>query len=198
MGGTNITGIGNQFNDGDNEVESHKSIEPLWIDRELLKANHKIASLIYIALMLSVVVYILIGEFLASQNSTFAGFVSDPSLDDIEEKFRLICFAVSIASFLLISIVNKMILSFKADTVNVNLATKVCMKQLITATLVRGAYAEVVAVIGLVLFLTYGVKTDLYYLSGLSFLYFVIFFPKYKKWEAWVEKVERSYIGFAN
>lgn len=185
----------NNFDSEDNKV-NHRPTDHFWLDRDLLKASHKIASLIYGAVMVTVPMYIMLCELLARELAPFNGFVNDPALSDMETKLRLVCYGAALVSFFLIFSVNKLVLSFRADTENIDVATRVCIKQLTMAALIKAAYIEVVLVLGLVMFFTYGVKDDLYAFSALAVLYFIYFFPKYRVWEEWVEKVERSYIGF--
>lgn len=185
----------NNFDSDDNRI-NHNPTDHLWLDRELLKASHKIAALIYGGIMATVPMYIILCELINREFAPFEGFLNKPPLTDMETTLRLVCYGVALVSFLLIVTVNRFVLSFKADTENVQVAARVCIKQLTTATIVKAAYIEAVMILGLVMFFTFGVRDDLYTFSALAFLYFIYFFPKYRLWEEWVEKVEKSCIGF--
>lgn len=63
---------------------------------------------------------------------------------------------------------------------------KDAFSQLQASSIIVFALCDLVALLGLLLFLFFGLHRDFYVFSGLSIFYLFVYFPKYREWEQYL------------
>jgi len=146
---------------------------------EGVKKAHRQATLIGVAMISSLFIYVIVVE---SIKSYFQGMA--PLF--IVEILRYLFFGLTFVEFFLIGFLRKRLLSFGAvmDVFSDQGKTFSPMAQkLLTVTIISYALCESVAIYGLILFLIGGKRLDFYTFLILSLIYFAVYFPRYNRWE---------------
>lgn len=142
------------------------------------------------AMIGSLVLYVLLVEFLRAQQAPFRGFAAFARV----EILRYALFAVSLVTIVLLRVLRQLFLSDKApvlQTVRVTRRSPDSLQRLATASIVSFALCESVAIYGLLLFLLAGNVGDFYLLSAMGLVLFVVCIPRRRTWEAWMERATR-------
>ncbi|MFQ6081821.1 MAG: hypothetical protein ACE5WD_00495 [Candidatus Aminicenantia bacterium] len=151
-----------------------------------LKRSYRLATIIGIAMIASLFVYVAVIEFIKKNSAPLNGFAPFPEVDIL----RYVLLGVAIACFFLIRFIKNRILSGKAtiqkETIMYNLSAPI--QRLLTASIITYAFCESVAIIGLVLFFIAGNSLDFYTFMVISLILFSIYFPRYNQWEEWIKK----------
>lgn len=159
--------------------------------RNELRRVYKITAVIGLVMMAGPLVCAVVVETIKKQYVPFAGFAPMP--DDTASTFRYVLLAVAVVEYFLIRIVNRYMLAAKRPVPSgKGQQFGPAPLRLMSAAVVTFAFAESVAVYGLVLFLVQGTAGDFYLFLLISLFYFSIFFPKYGAWEAWVNEREKN------
>lgn len=155
-----------------------------------LRRAYRTTVIIGLALMASLVIYLVAAQIIRDQNAPFNGF-APPGDDFATIKYALL--GVAILEFFAIQLLNRLILSSRASMGTSGAGVfPPDIQRLVTAAIISFALSESVAIYGLVLFFIQGDMTDLYLFLLLSLFYFSIFFPKYGAWEAWMNEREKA------
>jgi len=144
-----------------------------------LKAAHRNTAIICRAMMSSLLVYAIVVEVMAAQNKPFDGFMSTANINPL----RYIFWAVGLSQIGLARIVRSLLLAKAASDDMATLGMKLTRCSIITF-----AFCEVPAILGLVLFLIGGLRTDFYILLSISWGAKFIYFPRYAEWEKWANR----------
>ncbi len=156
-----------------------------------LRAAYRVAVIIGLVMMASLVVYaLLVGLF---ENETIT--LPEPALTGSAlEVLRFALLAVAAAVFIVIRIVNGKIIG-RGDDPSIprpplrNDATDLTdFSRLTTAAVITYALSEVPAILGLVLYIVGRNSNDFYLLLIISFFFFGSHFPKFSQWEEWYRK----------
>ena len=133
-----------------------------------LKARYLAVNFIGLAMIAAVFIYAGVVELIKWQWAPFAGFARlDPRTVGI---LKYAFLALAAAQFGIIKVVQKIVPAKSPDN-------------LPQTAIITFALCEVVAVLGLVLFLLAGNAMDFYILMTISLGFFYLFFPKYDQWE---------------
>ncbi|MEK6698144.1 MAG: hypothetical protein AABZ10_03775 [Nitrospirota bacterium] len=148
-----------------------------------LRKGYRLAALIGVLMIGSVLVYAVIAELIKESNAPFQGFIQ---MSDIA-MLRNVLLVVAAVEFIVIPVLNRVMLSGTVPPRSASASGQHLpeIKRLISSAFVTYALCESVAIYGLVLFLLNGNSSDLYLFIILSVLLFTVYFPKYSRWEAW-------------
>jgi hypothetical protein len=147
--------------------------------REELRGPHRTASVIGIAVVASLFVYLLVVEALRAKLRPFHGIASFPGV----EALRYVFYGVAVLEVLATRALQGLLLRRSPGD---DLRTTV-MKLGRTAA-VTLCMSEVPALLGLVLFLLGGLNRDFYALLAVSLVLVFMYFPRLRSWEDWVER----------
>jgi len=151
---------------------------------DALKKSHRQATLIGLAMISSLFIYVIVVE---SIKCYFQGMA--PLF--IVEILRYLFFGLAFVEFFLIRFLRKRLLSFNAgtgDLSNQEEARSPMVQRLLIVTIISYALCESVAIYGLILFFIGGSRLDFYTFLILSLIYFAAYFPRYNGWEEWWER----------
>ncbi|MGH9462466.1 MAG: hypothetical protein ACRD1X_14725 [Vicinamibacteria bacterium] len=144
------------------------------------------------AMMSTLLVYTVVALAIASTSDPFEGFAS---LDD-GGLLRNVLLGLSLLQVVTIKIIRDRALQSPDPSSGVPTgkpgSRSQLVSRLVSTSIVTFAFAESIAMYGLVLFLLNGDSTDLYIFLGLSILTFIMFFPKYHQWEEWIQRQQTS------
>lgn len=148
-----------------------------------LKKAHRIAFLLNVAIIGTLIVYAIVIEIIRRQFAPFAGFavISDISV------LRYLFYGIVVINIFVIRFLRNLTLrkSSSADT-------QILIRRLLRSAVITAALCEVPALLGLILFLLVGSIRDFYQMAGLSFILVFLHFPRYGIWEAWIKNTHRS------
>jgi hypothetical protein len=147
--------------------------------REELKTSHKTASVIGIAIIASLFLYLVIVEVLRAKMRRFHGLVQFPGVNMLRYVFYGIAVIEVLATRLLQGILLRRAPGDDARATVVKLAR---------TAVVTLSLSEVPALLGLVLFLLGGLNKDFYALLAVSLVLVFMYFPRLGSWENWVER----------
>ncbi len=146
-----------------------------------LKKAHKVVSLIAVAMIVCLFIYLLIGEMIRIQFKPFSGFVQLPHFK-ILLILRYFFYVYAFLSIVIMKILQQVLLK---KTLQDDLGNLI--KKLYTSSIIVCAIGEIPAIAGLLLFLVGGLYRDFYFLLFLSLFLELVYFPKYSKWKEWVQ-----------
>jgi F0F1-type ATP synthase membrane subunit c/vacuolar-type H+-ATPase subunit K len=150
---------------------------------EELKNAYRRTTIIGLAMIMSLVTYILVVAFIQAMRDSSEGLVETSLL-------RNIFLFVSLAMVFLIQNIRSRL--FRIPSVATERGEKTnpkdLIRKLVSTSVVIFALAESIAVFGLVLFFLTASATDFYMFLGISLLSFVLFFPRYAQWEEWMKR----------
>ena len=158
-----------------------------------LRAAYRVAVIIGLAMMASLLVYAVIVGLFENGSIEFPG---TPALSGKElELMKFALLGVSIIIFFLIGFVNTSILNAEGEQGKMldsrpRSATGVATEfgRLATAAIITYAFCEAPAIFGLVLFFIGRNSSDFYLFMLISLFYFAVYFPKFSQWEEWYRK----------
>jgi len=134
-----------------------------------LKKSHKTSSVLYIAFMLSLAIYLVVFALFKARIPDFQGL-------------RYAFYALGLLQIFLIK--------FIRETATRSIRTvdpKILINHLQRMSMISAALCEVPAMLGWVLFFLSGNAQDFYILLVISFVLFVIYFPRFANWEDWIK-----------
>ena len=143
-----------------------------------LKKAHRTSATVYVAFMLSLVVYLIVFLILKARIPEFQGMM---------EKFE---FPWLRYAFYALGLVQIFVIKFIRETATRSITTvdsKVLINHLQRVSIISAALCEVPAILGFVLFFLSGNTADFYVLLIMSFVLFVLYFPRYTNWEDWTK-----------
>ncbi|UCE42578.1 MAG: hypothetical protein JSV17_06390 [Candidatus Aminicenantes bacterium] len=143
-----------------------------------LKRAYKTSAILYIAFMLSLVIYLVVFEILKAQITDFQGF-----LEKID--FPWLRYA-----FFTLGLIQIFLIKFIRETATKSLTTvdvRILTNHLQRMSMLSAALCEVPVILGWVLFFLSGNSNDFYVLLIMSFVLFVMYFPRYANWEDWIK-----------
>jgi len=153
-----------------------------------LRRAHRQATFIGMAMISSLIIYVIIVEFMEIDIKGMAAPV-------IVEILRFLFFGLAFVEFFVIRFLRKQLLSSKGVTASSSNQKSVfspMVQKLFSLAIIIYALCESVAIYGLILFLIGGSRFDFYTFLILSLIYFVIYFPRYTQWEEWLKTVDES------
>ena len=148
-------------------------------NREELKRSYKTASMIGVAMIASLFIYLIVVEVLRAQLKPFRGFAPLPEMS----AFRYVLYGLAVLEVLVIRIAQSLLLKrASGDTV------KITAQKLFRASILTVCLSEIPAILGLVLFLIGGLNKDFYALLAVSLVLIFMYFPRLRSWEEWIGK----------
>ncbi len=149
---------------------------------EELKNAYRRTAIIGIAMIATLATYILIVVLIQATRESFEG-PADASL------LRNIFLFISLAMIFLIQIFrSRMFLIPSVAAGEEKPSEKDLIQKLVSASVVKFALAESIAIFGLVLFFLTNSATDFYMFLAISLVSFTLFFPRYSQWEEWMKR----------
>jgi len=143
----------------------------------ILKARYLAINFIGLAMIAAVFVYAGVVELIKWQLAPFAGFAKlDPHTVSL---LKYAFLALAAAQFGVIKVMQKILPTKSADNLSL-------------AAVITFALCEVVAVLGLGLFLLAGQTLDFYIFMVISLGFFTLLFPKYEQWENHIKDAHLS------
>ena len=143
-----------------------------------LKKAYKTSAILYVAFMLSLVIYLVVFEALKAQIPDFTGMMEKIDFPWLRYAF----YALGLLQIFLIK--------FIRETATKSITTvepKFLIDHLQKMSMVSATLCEVPVILGLVLFFLSGNAQDFYVLLIVSFLLFVMYFPRFTNWEEWIK-----------
>lgn len=154
-----------------------------------LRKAYKTVSMIGVVMMMSLLVYAAVVEYIQKTYAPFTGFSPFPEVGML----RNILLVVALAEVFMIRGIKKLVLSGKLPVQGNAGATSMspAVQRLFSSSIIIFALSESIAIYGLVLFLIAGNSSDFYTFMALSLISYVIYFPKFSQWEEWMKEAER-------
>jgi hypothetical protein len=143
---------------------------------EYVKKAYRISLFLYVAFMLSLVVYFGVFEFFKARIPDFQGVLESRNLPWLRYAF----YAGGLAQIFFIKIVRGAVAKTSAEG-----EFQALIDRLQKVSMISAALCEVPAILGLVLFFIGGISRDFYILLMMSFVLFALYFPRYSNWEIW-------------
>ena len=147
--------------------------------REELKTPHRTVSVIGIAIIASLFIYLVIVEVLRAWMRPFHGFVQLTGINMLRYGF----YGIAVIEVLATRFLQGLLLR-RAPGDDV----KTTVLKLARTAIVTLCLSEVPALLGLVLFLIGGLNKDFYALLAVSLVLVFMYFPRLGSWEDWVER----------
>jgi hypothetical protein len=151
-----------------------------------LETGRRVAAMIYGAMMGSVLLYAVAVEVVNFSQAPFSGFAAKP----MDPMVRYSLWGVALLQIILISLVRRSLLAKSAGPASA--APVASVAKLITVTIVTAALAEIPAILGLVLFMVSGLRSDFYGLLTLSLALLATWFPRLESWREWAAEPPAS------
>lgn len=163
------------------------------ISDESLRKGHRTAVVIGWLMVLSVLVYAGVAEYLVRSNAPFSGF--SPLPENVFSKLRLILLGACLLDFAFIPFLRNRALSAQnRPGVSPGGSPLTPEGKLVTISVITFALCESIVIYGFVLFLMNGARQEFYLFFFLSLIAFAIHFPRYERWQEWVQKM-RDTVG---
>jgi len=140
---------------------------------------HRTASLIGIAVGASLILYLIIAEFLRNYFRPFHGFASLPNLQTL----RYVFYALAIGEVIAIRLLQGFLLKRSPGD-----DARTTLFKLFRTSIATVCLSEVPGFLGLALFLLGGLNKDLYALLAVSMVLVFMYFPRLKSWEDWIAR----------
>ena len=144
-----------------------------------LEAGYRSAAITCGAIAASIVLYAVIVELISVSQAPFAGFASEGGL----RWLRILLWANAALEVSLIGMMRRFLLA-RARAAGGAAQTG----WFVTIAVVTAGLAEVPAVLGLVLFMFFGLRGDFYALCALSLAVQAAYFPRLDGWREWAAK----------
>jgi hypothetical protein len=155
-----------------------------------LRAAYRVAVIIGLAMMATLLVYAAIVGILEKDPALIRGTTALPGSQVEIIKFALI--GMTVVIFFVIRFVNALLLKPKGEG---GAVTDARLRQssgappefgiLTTAAVITYALCEAPAIFGLVLFFLGGNSSDFHLFLFISLFFFAVYFPKFSRWEEW-------------
>ena len=141
-----------------------------------LETAYRIAAIICGAMAASTVLYALVVAVISVSQAPFEGFApsAQPSI------LRTALWTLALVEAGLIGLVRRALLARSGSE-----GAAAQARRLITTAVVTAALAEVPAILGLVLFMLWGLSGDFYALFALSLALGAVYFPRLDGWREW-------------
>jgi len=143
-----------------------------------LKKTYRVSSIIGLTIMGSLLIYVLMVEFVIYPLIPVMGPLSIREV----RVLRYILYALSIVDVIILRVIRSAILKKSPGEDKQRLIAKLHKSSLVSMALCEGP-----AIFGLVLFLITGIKRDFYFLLVVSFILIFMYFPRLKNWESWMK-----------
>jgi len=146
-------------------------------NRDELGQHLRTVSLIGVSIIVSLLLYLGVEEFIRARFRPFHGFVAVTDL----QRLRYAFFALAIVAVILVRVLRQALLRRASHD-----DAKTALHRLQRASLVTLVLAEVPAILGLVLFFFGGLNIDFYLLLFASILLVFMYYPRRSAWEEWL------------
>jgi hypothetical protein len=143
-----------------------------------LKKTYKTSAILYVAFMLTLIIYLVVFTVLKSQIPDFQGM-----MDKID--FPWLRYA-----FYALGLLQVFLIKFIRETATKSITTvdaKILISHLQRMSMISAALCEVPVLLGLVLFFLSGSVQDFYVLLFVSVVLFILYFPRLNNWEEWIK-----------
>jgi len=147
------------------------------INQDELQRHLKTVSLIAVSIIVSLLVYLGIAEFIRARFRPFHGFTAVADLQSL----RYVIFGLAVVTIILVRLLRQVLLKKSSHDDD-----KTALHRLQRATLVTLVLSEVPGILGLVLFLLGGLNIDFYFLLFASLVLVFMYFPRRSAWEEWL------------
>jgi hypothetical protein len=147
--------------------------------REELKTPHRTVSVIGIAIIASLFIYLVIVEVLRAWMRPFHGLVQLTGINMLRYVFYGIAVIEVLATRFLQGLLLRRALGDDVKTTGLKLAR---------TAIVTLCLSEIPSLLGLVLFLIGGLNKDFYALLAVSLVLVFMYFPRLGSWEDWIER----------
>lgn len=141
---------------------------------DALKTAYKTTVIIGIAMIASVVVYVVMAEILRGNMSQWRGFVFSTK-DALYDYLRIAFLALGIFFPIVISSILRSVMLTPEKLANP-------VSTFVSYSIITFALCESPAIYGLVLFLLAGNIMDMYIFAAISLALLAVFFPRYSRW----------------
>lgn len=146
---------------------------------EELRIHLRSVSWIGVTIIVSLFVYLGIVELVRAAFKPFAGF--SPTLHG--QQVRFVAFGLAIVAVIVIRFLRQLMLRrLPADD------RKTALHKLQRSALVTLILCEVPSILGLILFLLFGLNIDFYLLLFVSLFLLFMYFPRRSGWEEWLKE----------
>ena len=142
-----------------------------------LKKAYRTSFVLYIAFMLSLVVYFVVFKALEASIIDFQGMMEKIDFPWLRYAF----YALGLVQIFLIKFIRE-----TATRTITTVDTQTLINHLQRMSVISAALCEVPAILGWVLFFLGGSSRDFYILLLMSLVIFVLYFPRYANWEDWI------------
>jgi hypothetical protein len=143
-----------------------------------LKKAYRTSSVLYVAFMLSLVVYFVVFKVLEASITDFQGMMEKIDFPWLRYAF----YALGLVQIFLIKFIRE-----TATRTITTVDTQTLINHLQRMSMISAALCEVPAILGWVLFFLSGSSRDFYILLLMSLVIFVLYFPRYANWEEWIK-----------
>ncbi len=147
--------------------------------REELRRSHRTASIIGIAIIASLFVYLVVVEVLRARMGPFRGIAALAGIATL----RYIFYGLAVVEVLATRLLQGILLRRAPGD-----DARATVLKLVRTAVVTLCLSEVPALLGLVLFLLGGLNKDFYALLAVSMVLVFMYFPRLASWEDWVER----------
>ncbi len=149
------------------------------VGNDTLRNAYKTAVVIGIAMMGSVLVYVIVAELLRNLPTPWRGITFSPD----DQAYNYIRYGLLALGILIPLVAAK--ISAAVNLSPGKLANPI--PALITHAVIVYAACDMVGIFGMVLFLLAGNIIDMYIFAGISLAFSLIFFPRYSRWQELTE-----------
>ncbi len=143
-----------------------------------LKKAYRTSFVLYVAFMLSLVVYFVVFKALEASITDFQGMMEKIDFPWLRYAF----YALGLVQIFLIKFIRE-----TATRTITTVDTQTLINHLQRMSMISAALCEVPAILGWVLFFLSGSSRDFYILLLISLVIFVLYFPRYANWEEWIK-----------
>jgi hypothetical protein len=143
-----------------------------------LKKTYRTSAIVYVAFMLTLIVYFIVFTVLKSQIPDFQGMM------------ERIDFPWLRYAFYALGLLQVFLIKFIRETATKSITTvdaQILIRYLQRISMISASLCEVPVLLGLVLFFLSGNPQDFYVLLLVSFVLFVMYFPRLNNWEEWIK-----------
>ena len=152
--------------------------EELMENFEDLKKTYRISAIVYVAFMISLVIYLIVFQVLKANIQDFQGLMEKIDFPWLRYAF----YGLGLMQIFLIKFIRE---SATKSIAQVDL--KFLSSHLQKMSMISAVLCEIPAMLGLVLFFLSGSDKDFYFLLIVSLVLFVLYFPRYRNWEVWIK-----------
>lgn len=143
-----------------------------------LKKAYRTSFVLYVAFMLSLVVYFVVFKVLEASITDFQGMMEKIDFPWLRYAF----YALGLVQIFLIKFIRE-----TATRTITTVDVQTLINHLQRISMISAVLCEVPAILGWVLFFLSGSSRDFYILLLMSLVIFVLYFPRYANWEEWIK-----------